>query len=149
MSYCEASEVREMLKDDALNGIIGDSFLEDAEEKEKKILPIIINAISDADAEIDGYLAKRYPVPMNTTPKVISKFSKDIAVYNLYSRVGIDENEREKNYLTRYNAAISFLKLVAEGKIDLGVSSQQNTASTGFQVSSNNRLFSRGNLRGM
>lgn len=147
--YCEITEVREMLKEDALNGIIGDSFLEDMEEKEKRILPIIKNAILDADAEIDGYLAKRYPVPMNPVPKVIRKFSKDITVYNLYSRVGIDENEREKNYLTRYNAAINFLKLVADGKIDLGVSSQQSTASTGFQVSSNNRLFSRNTLRGM
>lgn len=147
--YCEITEVREMLKEDALNGIIGDSFLEDMEEKEKRILPIIKNAILDADAEIDGYLAKRYPVPMNPVPKVIRKFSKDITVYNLYSRVGIDENEREKNYLTRYKAAINFLKLVADGKIDLGVSSQQSTASTGFQVSSNNRLFSRNTLRGM
>jgi Mu-like prophage protein gp36 len=97
MSYCTADEVRAMIKPDALNMIIGDEYIEDEAEREAKIVPIIEEAISDADGEIDGYLAKRYPVPFTAIPKVINKFSKDIAVYNLFSRAGIDENEKEKN----------------------------------------------------
>ena len=38
--------------------------------------------------------------------QVINKFSKDIAVYNLFSRIGIDEGTDQKTYLNRYNAAI-------------------------------------------
>lgn len=149
MAYCEAKEVREMLKDDALNSIIGDTYIEDEAERETKIAPIVENAIADAEGEIDGYLAKRYPVPLSVVPKAISKFAKDIAVYNLYSRVGIDEGDKEKNYLNRYRAAVDFLKLVAEGKIDLGIGSIQTAARTGFSVKSNERLFSRGSMRGM
>ena len=56
MSYSTKEEVREMLKDDALNAIIGDTFIEDPAEREELVEPLIEAAIADADAEIDGYL---------------------------------------------------------------------------------------------
>lgn len=149
MSYSTRAEVREMLKDDALNAIIGDTFEEDEAEREAKIGPII----GDADAEIDGYLAKRYKVPFDPVPRVLNKFSKDIAIYNLYSRIGIDEGEAEKNYLNRYNAAVKFLTLVAEGKVNIGTGEDgddpASAAATGFAAKSNPRLFSRGSMKGM
>ena len=120
MSYSQRTEVREMIKDDALNAIIGDTCIEDPAQREELVGPIIDEAIADADGEIDGYLAKRYRVPLSPVPKVINKFSKDIAVYNLFSRIGIDEGTDEKTYLNRYNAAIKFLTLVAEGKVSIG-----------------------------
>lgn len=151
MSYSTKEEVREMLKDDALNAIIGDTFIEEPAEREELVGPIIDAAIGDADAEIDGYLAKRYAVPLSPAPKVINKFSKDIAVYNLFSRIGIDEGTDQKTYLNRYNAAIKFLTLVAEGKVSLGAEADDpaTAAATGFSVKSNPRLFSRGQMRGM
>lgn len=153
MSYSTRAEVREMLKDDALNAIIGDTFEEDEAERETKIGPIIDMAIGDADAEIDGYLAKRYKVPFDPVPRVLNKFSKDIAIYNLYSRIGIDEGEAEKNYLNRYNAAVKFLTLVAEGKVNIGTGEDgddpASAAATGFAARSNPRLFSRNSMKGM
>lgn len=149
MVYCETSEVRSMIKDDALNTIIGSDYIEDAAEREAKIVPIIEGAIIDAEAEIDGYLAKRYPLPLSPVPKVLNKFAKDIAVYNLYSRIGIDESDREKNYLNRYKAAVRFLELLAEGKVEVGAVDPTTAAKTGFSVTSSPRLFSRDKLRGM
>lgn len=73
-----------MLKEDAVSQILTDTdFIEDPEEREAGIGPLIDEAIADADGEIDGYLAKRYAVPLAPVPKVINKFSKDIALYNL------------------------------------------------------------------
>ena len=152
MSYSTRDEVREMIKDDALNALIGDRFIENTEEREAFMAPLIDAAIGDADAEIDGYLAKRYAVPLAPAPKVINKFSKDIAVYNLFSRIGIDEGTDQKTYLNRYNAAVKFLTLVAEGKVSLGADADGDPASAaaiGFTVQSNPRLFSRGQMRGM
>lgn len=153
MGYSTRAEVREMLKDDALNAIIGDTFEEDEAEREAKTGPIIDMAIGDADAEIDGYLAKRYKVPFDPVPRVLNKFSKDIAIYNLYSRIGIDEGEAEKNYLNRYNAAVKFLTLVAEGKVNIGTGEDgddpASAAATGFAARSNPRLFSRNSMKGM
>lgn len=148
MGYCTDKEVRDMLKDDLVSALLGDDYLEDKEEREKAILPYITAAITDADAEIDGYLAKRYSVPLSPVPAVIQKFAKDMAVYNLVSRQGVDESDREKTYLNRYNAAIKFLMAVAEGKIEIGTGSPKEAALTGFQVKSAPRVFSRDSLKG-
>lgn len=149
MSYCSVEEVRRMIKSDALNMIIGDEYIEDEAVRESKIIPIIEEAIGDADGEIDGYLVKRYPVPLSSIPKVINKFSKDIAVYNLFSRAGIDEGEKEKNYLNRYKAAVRFLENVAKGVVDIGIIDNTKKANTGFSVNSSSRLFSRNSMKGM
>lgn len=52
-----------MLKADMMNVIIGDDYIEDEQERIKVITPLAEQAVGDAEAEIDGYLAKRYKVP--------------------------------------------------------------------------------------
>lgn len=152
MAYSTAKEVREMLKDDLINILIGNSYIEEGEEKEKLITPLIEQAVLDADGEIDGYLAKRYPVPIAAVPKIINKFSKDIAIYNLFSRIGIDESSEQKNYLNRYNSAVKYLTLLAEGKVSLGADGNdgmQPSAQTDFSICSAPRLFTRSTMKGM
>ena len=58
--YCTVGEVLEMIKDDMKNVIIGDEYIEDEQEREAKIATLCESAISDACAEIDGYLAKHH-----------------------------------------------------------------------------------------
>lgn len=139
-----------MIKDDMKNVIIGDEYIEDEQERNKKIAEICEEAVEDACAEIDGYLAKRYRVPFRRTPQVINKFAKDIAVYNLVSRMGIDESEREKTFLNRYNAAIKFLLDVAKGVISIGTEEDEESsnAANGFKMKSSGRIFSRESMRG-
>ena len=134
--YCTVGEVLEMIKDDMKNVIIGDEYIEDEQEREAKIATLCESAISDACAEIDGYLAKRYRVPFTKTPQVINKFAKDISVYNLVSRTGIDESDREKTFLNRYNAAIKFLLDVAKGIISIGVEEKGGSSevANGFKM---------------
>ncbi|MCB6345413.1 gp436 family protein [Enterocloster lavalensis] len=150
MAYCVTDEVIDMLKDDILNPIIGNAYIEDPAERKAAIRPLADEAITDADAEIDGYLMKRYPVPMAPVPAVISKYSKDIAVYNLISRAGIDTGERESNYLTRYKNAIAFLTKVAKGEVDIVKEGTDpaKAAATGFKIAGSPRLFSRGSMKG-
>ncbi|NBH80375.1 DUF1320 domain-containing protein [Clostridiaceae bacterium] len=152
MHYSTREEVREMLKEGALDPILGDEFRGGADEREALMAPLIDAAIADADGEIDGYLAKRYNVPLSTIPKVINKFSKDIALYNLFSRMGIKKDSDAEIYLTRYNAAVRFLTLVAEGKVSIGADEDGDpvsAAATGFTVQSSPRLFSRTSMRGL
>lgn len=150
MAYCKADEVLDGIKDQMLNDILGDEYIEDLEERKRRLLPFAESAIEDADAEINGYVAKRYTVPLVPTPDILHKFSVDIAIYNLVSRRGIDESDREKTVLTRYQAAVKFLMGVAEGKLSLGIreESVQAAAATGFQVRSSARLFSRNSMEG-
>ena len=133
MAYCTESEVFAAVKEDAYNSLLGEQYIEDVEERKKHLQPLVEEAIEDADAEIDGYLAKRYDVPMSPAPKVLNKFSKDIAVYNLMSRIGIDESDRDKTYLNRYNAAVKFLEGVAKGLIDIGTSGPEGLPDGAFR----------------
>lgn len=110
MAYCTVEEVLGAIKESAYDALLGDEYIEDLEERRRRLVPYVEEAVADADAEIDGYLAKRYDVPMSPAPRVLNKFSKDIAVYNLMSRIGIDEQDRDKTYLNRYQSAISFWK---------------------------------------
>lgn len=155
MGYCTVADVRELVKDDMFNSILGDIYIDEDDpetmaKKEADITALTESAIADADAEIDGYLSKRYSVPYAEPPAVLKKFSKDIAAYNLVSRKGVNENDPEKTYLTRYNSAIKFLTMVAEGKIDIGASKDDpgKTAAEGFNFRSSRRLFSRESMRG-
>lgn len=156
MGYCTVADVMELIKADEINIILGNRYIDDtdaeaAAKKEADITALTESAIADADAEIDGYLSKRYTPPFAEPPAVLKKFSKDIAAYNLVSRKGIDENDCEKTYLTRYNSAIKFLTLVAEGKIDIGTTGEdvrQASAAEGFCFRSARRLFSRESMRG-
>lgn len=151
MSYSTREEVRQMIRDSAFNPIVDDAFRDLELDREERLDPLIDVAIQDADAEIDGYLAKRYAVPLSPAPRVLNKLSKDIAVYNLFSRMGINAESREKIIITRYEAAIKFLTLVAEGKVSLGTESEDpaSAAAVGFTVDSNRRLFSRRQMKGM
>ena len=54
MAYCVTDEVIDMLKDDILNPIIGNAYIEDPAERKAAIRPLADEAITDADAEIDG-----------------------------------------------------------------------------------------------
>lgn len=156
MGYCTVADVRKLVKDDMFNLILGDVYIDESDtdamtKKEADIIALTESAIADADAEIDGYLSKRYSPPFGEPPAVLKKFSKDIAAYNLVSRKGIDEDNSEKTYLTRYNSAIRFLTMVAEGKIDIGTAKEdvgQASAAEGFNFRSSCRLFSRESMRG-
>ena len=152
MAYCTAEEVIDMLKPDMYGYIVGEGSDDlDDEALRDNILLLAGNAAEDAQAEIDGYLAKRYDVPFVHVPPVISKFAKDIALYNLVSRKGIDESDREKTYLTRYNSAVAYLTKVAEGKVDLDTGESHTTqmaAANGFSMESEHRIFSRSSMMG-
>lgn len=149
--YCTAEELLEMLNPDLQSQIIGEGYISDPEERRQKLLALAVHALEDACAEVDGYLAKRYPVPLSAPPKVIVKYTKDIAVYNLVSRMGIGSGEREDNYRERYKSALKFLTMAAEGKVALGIGAElpDKQAQSGFRLDGSPRLFSRRSTRGM
>lgn len=149
--YCTPEEVRAAVKDDFLSNIVGDRYLETEDERTAALGELIAAAIVDAGAEIDGYLGGRYPVPLDPAPKVIAKMCKDMAVYNLISRSGLDEQGQEKSFLTRYNSAIKFLTMVAEGRVSLGTgeAATVTAAPASYSIKADGRIFGRSRLEGM
>jgi phage gp36-like protein len=147
--YSKPIEVINMIVPDMRSHLIGEEYIESEAEQIEKLTPLVTEAIENADAEIDGYLVKRYPIPLSRVPANIEKYSKDIALYNMYSRIGIDEGSREVIYAKRYNSAISYLTAVAKGVVDLDIETMTKKASSGFRMQSSTRLFSRNSLKGM
>ena len=152
--YCTAGEVLDRIRDDMIDTILGPDLIEDKEERTEKITACAEEAVTDACAEIDGWVTKRYKVPFSDpVPQIVSKLAKDIAVYNLVSRTGINEDDRENTIYIRYKNAITFLTNVAKGvaNIDTGQEADGSGASAandGFRYQSNDRLFSRETMKG-
>ena len=117
-----------------------------------KDLPLLFKLIDDIKEKTNGNVSVLSLIHiLSPVPAVIRKYSKDIAVYNLISRAGIDEGERENNYLTRYKNAIAFLTKVAKGETDIVKegTDPSKAAAEGFRISSSTRLFSRATMRGL
>lgn len=153
--YCTVEEVLSKIRDDMIDAILGPELIEDTEERKQKICACTEEAVADACAEIDGRVSKRYRVPFSDpVPRIISKLAKDIAVYNLASRTGIDEDDRENTIYVRYKNAVAFLTDVAKGlaNIDCGQEtadgSTGSSANDGFRYESNDRLFTRDSMKG-
>ncbi|MBN4664216.1 DUF1320 domain-containing protein [Pandoraea nosoerga] len=78
---------------------------------------MLAEALDAATSEIEAYLAGRYALPLASVPKVVAGFCCDIARFQLCGHGTSMTDEIRK----RYDAAIGFFKLVADGKVTLGV----------------------------
>lgn len=103
---------------------------------------VLGRALDDAGGEIDGYLAGRYALPLATTPRILTTVACDIARYRLY------DDRATEQVSKRYESAIAFLKLVAEGKVALGPDSADTPTPEGGGIAFTppNRVFTRDTL---
>lgn len=73
-------------------------------------------ALADASAEIDSYLAARFAVPLAPVPTVLTRVCCDIAIYRLFEAA---RDEDVKDARRRYDDAIKWLTGVADGDLTL------------------------------
>jgi phage gp36-like protein len=76
---------------------------------------VVARSLADADAEINGYLASRYALPLATVPPVIVRIACDIARYRLWEDRASEEVRR------RYEDARRLLESIAKGMVSLGL----------------------------
>jgi len=105
---------------------------------------VLDRALADATAEIDGYLAARYQLPLTTTPTVLVRVCADIARYHLH-----DDHIPEPVEM-RYKAAIDLLKQVSMGRVAIGVSDTGDvpTSNDGAEITSGGRIWGRDDSKG-
>lgn len=83
-------------------------------------------AISDAEAEVNGYAGARYPVPFaDPVADLVRSITVTIAVYRLDTRRRAGDPERRR----KYEDAVAFLKGVARGEFSLGTPQPDATPS--------------------
>lgn len=125
----------------------GDAFIQLADRDRDGVADaaVVDLALADADAEIDGWLASRYPVPVSPAPERLRGLAADIAWYRLHGGDADDKSPARVAYLD----AVSYLRRVAEGSADLpGTASPAPAASSGGRIcGGGRRTFSRASLR--
>lgn len=107
--------------------------------------------IIDAQTEIDAYCQAQYPVPFAPVPGIIRKLAVDIALYNLLSKHGYDEEDADVIIVKRYQSAIRLLESLAKGTVKLGEAAAGGGANLlAPQAAFQNppRVFSRSSMRG-
>jgi phage gp36-like protein len=93
-------------------------------------------AIEAADSLIDSYLRNKInTLPLTSPPEVIRQCSYNIAIYNLHDR---PQFSRIPEWVqTKYADAISYLKDVSTGKVNLNVTVPDEQKETSIQVDGN------------
>lgn len=99
-------------------------------------------ALTDATAEIDGYLAARYRLPVTDTPRLLSLLCTDIARYRLQKGVTTEQARQ------RYEDAVAQLKAIARGEINLPLDTPPPASAEPRVVSGSGRTFDNDTLRG-
>ncbi|TCP09245.1 phage gp36-like protein [Crenobacter luteus] len=102
----------------------------------------IERALADAQAEIDGYLAVRFTLPLATNPAVLVSRCCDIALYRLMTLARQNDVEDARQ---RYEDAVRFLRDVAAGRATLGNVEPVAKGAGAAQMVSAGRVFGRGN----
>lgn len=109
----------------------------------------IDEALATADDEINGYLSRRFVLPLPTVPDLLKRNAIVIAFYWLADR----DNQATDLLRERYDRAIAKIKEIAAGKIDLGLPTPdmppEGSVGKVELVQENDRLFTRNSLKGV
>lgn len=108
MAYATQSDIETLYGADAL-------VVADRDGDGEADAAAVARALDAASAEIDTYLAVRYPLPLPGVPAMLRQWCVDIAVY----RLALAADVRSDEHRTRYEDALAALKRVADGKAAL------------------------------
>jgi phage gp36-like protein len=110
----------------------------------QEIIDAVLNqALEDADAMINTYLAKRYDLPLASIPAVLPRHAAVIAYYDLH------RGHHPEEVRTNYEDTLSFLDKVSRGLVVLDAQgTEPSSAPADARVEGPDRMFSRDSLKG-
>lgn len=135
------------LMEAALTGGDRSSWTADENERADAALERIDDAARDAQAVIDGFLARRGYLPLNPVPDIVTVWCRAIVRYYLHQhRLSTESNDP---IVRDYRDAMKLLQLTADGKFSLGaddpIQNDPNALDVRFEADPN--VFSRDQLK--
>lgn len=102
-------------------------------------------ALTQASELMDSFIGSKYALPLPSVPAVLRQVCVDIALYKLAQRPGsMTEEIKDRN-----DAAMRWLRDLADGRVTLGIDQSPPSAGGGIQVVSNPRRMTRDKLWGV
>jgi phage gp36-like protein len=89
---------------------------------------VVASALVGASSEIDGYLARRYAVPVSPAPVFLGEACLSIARYKLHGKSAGDAVRRD------YDDAIRLLRDLADGRAEIAGAAPPASSSVAGQV---------------
>lgn len=109
----------------------------------------IAGCIEAADSEIDGYIPEGIELPLDPVPRLITRLSTVIAIYNVYARYAETIPETRQS---QYDNAVKMLGLILTGKVKLRneepAAAADSPAGNRFRVSAKQQIFTEDKLKG-
>ena len=143
MSYATLTELLERIPEGVLIDLTDDDAagVVDTDKVDR--------AIGDADTEIDSYLGRRYPLPIEPAPPLLVRLSLDLATEVLYGRRAHVDTPEAVTRAAR--TARSILADIAVRKADLPglADTTAGAGPSGASFSADGRLFTRSSQRGL
>ncbi|ATG74439.1 hypothetical protein AN401_11720 [Zobellella denitrificans] len=138
MSYADLAEMQARYGADELATLTSRDFSGQLNEA------VLAEALSDAQATIDGYLASRYRLPLAAVPVVLTRICCVLARYYLEQGRATDQARQD------YEDAVRWLEQVARGVVSLGLTEQgtQPAGDNGAQLVSAGSVFGRQRSKG-
>ena len=142
--YCTVDDLRNQSSEEFLIRCTDDAGLGVVDQE------IAEGKIADAQTEIDSYCRAQYSVPFQTVPGLIKKIAVDIALYNLVSRRGMDEESPDVILVKRYRDAVKLLENLAKGIVTIGPAATGDPKPQPQQATivSQRRRFTRRSMEG-
>lgn len=106
---------------------------------------VVNRALADTDAVIDGYLARRYALPLSVSQPLLTDIAGAIAIWKLHT------SEPDPKIESDYKAAIAMLKDISTGVIALTAAGIEapSTGGTGVQFTDRDRNMTQDNMTGL
>ncbi|WP_299370430.1 DUF1320 domain-containing protein [uncultured Tateyamaria sp.] len=140
MSYTTLSELSERYGADFLVGLTDRGEVATGQID----ADVVDRAILEAQATIDGYVKRRYVLPLTPVPALIATLARQITIYTLHVY------EPNPKITAEYEAALRQLREIASGVIALDAegATPAQTDSGGAQVTDRERPFTAQNMKG-
>lgn len=140
MFYITIDDLLDFAPKEELVELIGDGTDIDPDKASKYI--------ASAQSVVDGYVGRRYAVPLaGDIPGIIKRATANIALWDIYARWRHTDEARRQ----AYEDAMSLLRDIASGKVNLYPENGAEPAGSGRQtisVNGNKKVFGRDNLIG-
>lgn len=91
-------------------------------------------AIEEAEAEVNAYLADKYPTPVSPVPPVLAVQVRRLVLWHLLSAHGYRPGTADESIRLDYLDAVKFLTAVRDGKISLGTTAEDGSSQPEAQT---------------